>query len=101
GGSRKRRAPMKPLNPVRPSDQRTIPLLLAEPSSDAAVSSGPSPTAPALLPPASPTLHLIGAGKVGRAFLRLLADLPLRLIAVSDTSATLFSREGLDARALA
>jgi homoserine dehydrogenase len=64
---------------------------VAGPTSDAACSSGPSPT----------TLHLIGPGKVGRALLRELADLPVRVVAVSDTTDTVFAREGLDAPALA
>lgn len=64
--------------------------LVAPPSSDAACSSGPSPT-----------VHLIGPGKVGRALLRELSDLPVRIVAVSDTTATVFAREGLDAQALA
>jgi homoserine dehydrogenase len=63
---------------------------LAPPSSDAACSSG-----------TSPTVHLIGPGKVGRALLRELAGLPVRVVAVSDTTATVFAREGLDAPALA
>jgi len=74
-------------------------LLEAPPSRDAAVSSGPSPTA--ATDPS--TLHLIGAGKVGRAFLRRIADaaLPVRLVAVSDRSATVFAPAGLDGRAIA
>ena len=71
---------------VAPSDEN----LVAPPSSDAACSSGPSPT-----------VHLIGPGKVGRALLRELAGLPVRVVAVSDTTATVFAREGLDAPALA
>jgi homoserine dehydrogenase len=63
---------------------------------DAACSSGPSPTT--IVPK---SVHLIGPGRVGRAVLRKLSDLPLRLVAVSDTTATVFSREGLDARAIA
>ena len=42
-----------------------------------------------------PTLHLIGPGQVGRAFLQQCADLPLRVVAVSDSSATVFDRQGL------
>jgi len=46
-----------------------------------------------------PSIHLFGAGKVGRAFLRRLeAD---RLVAATDSRGTVFAREGLDARALA
>lgn len=68
-------------------------LVLANPSRDAACSSGPSPT--------RKSVHLIGPGRVGRAVLRELADLPVKLVAVSDSSATVFAREGLDAHALA
>ena len=50
---------------------------------------------------ASPTLHVLGAGPIGRALLQALADGPFRVVAVSDTSGTLFDRGGLDARALA
>jgi len=67
--------------------------VLANPSRDAACSSGPSPT--------RKSVHLIGPGRVGRAVLRELADLPVRLVAVSDSTATVFAREGLDAHALA
>ena len=67
--------------------------VLAIPSRDAACSSGPSPT--------TKSVHLIGPGRVGRAVLRELADLPVRLVAVSDSTATVFAREGLDAHALA
>ncbi len=52
--------------------------------------------------PAIPTIHLLGPGKVGRAFLDRIARLPhLRLIAVSDSTATLFDPRGLDPRAIA
>jgi homoserine dehydrogenase len=67
--------------------------VLANPSRDAACSSGPSPT--------TKSVHLIGPGRVGRAVLRELADLPVKLVAVSDSTATVFAREGLDAHALA
>lgn len=46
------------------------------------------------------TLHLLGAGKVGRAFLRGLGP-EQRLVAVSDRSGTIFSSAGLDPRELA
>ncbi len=49
----------------------------------------------------SPTLHLVGAGQVGQAFLRLLAEKPLQLIGISDSSATLHDADGLSALALA
>ena len=44
----------------------------------------------------SPTVHLVGPGRVGRAFLRELAASPARLVAVSDSAATVFRRGGLD-----
>lgn len=47
------------------------------------------------------TVHLVGPGRVGRQFLELLAEQALRLIAVSDRSATVCDRSGLDAQALA
>ena len=49
----------------------------------------------------SPTVHLVGAGKVGQAFLRLLADTPLRLRAVTDSAATVCAPAALDAVRLA
>jgi homoserine dehydrogenase len=72
-----------------------VPPLPSPPSLDAACSSGTSPT------PA--TLHLIGAGNVGRALLRRLADLerPVRIVAASDRSGTVFAPKGLDPRELA
>jgi homoserine O-acetyltransferase len=48
-----------------------------------------------------PTLHVIGAGPIGRSLLRVLGETPYRVLAVSDSSATLFDRNGLDSRALA
>lgn len=47
------------------------------------------------------TLHLLGPGRVGRALLPLLADLPLRVVAISDTTATAFDRLGLPLDAIA
>lgn len=44
----------------------------------------------------SPTLHLIGPGAVGRAFLGLIDGLPFRLVGVSDSSATVHDARGLD-----
>ena len=60
----------------------------AAPCDDAWLSSGPSPT-----------LHLLGLGKVGRAFLRRLPDGVL-LVGATDRSATAFDPKGLDAEAL-
>lgn len=48
-----------------------------------------------------PSLHVIGAGPIGRSLLRVLERTPYRVLAVSDSSATLFDRNGLDGRALA
>lgn len=49
----------------------------------------------------SPTLHLIGAGVVGSALLELLPALPARLVALSDSTATVHARAGLPCRELA
>lgn len=46
------------------------------------------------------TIHLLGAGKVGREFLLQLSATPHRLIAVTDSTATVFSKEGLSPRAI-
>lgn len=48
-----------------------------------------------------PSIHVIGAGPIGRALLRALETAPYRVLAASDTSGTLFDRRGLDPRALA
>ncbi len=42
-----------------------------------------------------PNLHLIGPGQVGRAFLQQLDGLSLTVVAVSDSTATVFDRAGL------
>jgi homoserine dehydrogenase len=44
----------------------------------------------------SPTLHLLGPGAVGRALLRQLAGGPYRVVAVTDSTATLHDASGLD-----
>src|SRR5687768_16731028 len=49
----------------------------------------------------SPTVHLLGAGKVGRAFLEQLPASGCRLVAVSDSRATVHDRAGLAPLALA
>jgi homoserine dehydrogenase len=46
------------------------------------------------------TLHLVGPGRVGRALLPLVRKLPLRIVAWSDRSATVFDRSGLPLPAL-
>ncbi len=46
--------------------------------------------------PGLPSLHLLGPGRVGRALLRRLAGLPVRLAAVTDSRGTLHSERGLD-----
>ena len=53
---------------------------------DAYHTSGPSPTGPVA------SVHLVGAGKVGRAFLDLLPTTALRLRGVTDSSGTMCSR---------
>lgn len=67
-------------------------LAVSPPSRDAACSSGPSPTAR--------SAHLIGLGRVGRALLTLPEQSPVRFIAASDRSATVYAADGLDAEAL-
>lgn len=59
---------------------------------DAFQTSGTSPTAA--------TVHLLGPGAVGRAFLERLAQSRHKLVAVTDTTGTLFNHDGLDARAI-
>ncbi|MBK7641908.1 MAG: hypothetical protein IPJ19_02485 [Planctomycetes bacterium] len=56
-------------------------------------SSGTSPGTPA-------SLHLIGLGQVGRAFLRRVDARFVHLVAASDSSGTLVDRRGLDAATL-
>lgn len=67
--------------------------VLAAPATDAYRSSGQSPGVR--------TLHLLGPGAVGRAFLRQLAGLPVRVVAISDSTATVFDRRGLPLAAVA
>lgn len=68
----------------------------AKASSDAFLSTGLSPGASQRREPKR-TVHLVGPGQVGRAFLRQLANADLRLVAVSDRSGTVFQREGVAA----
>src|SRR5690606_31899650 len=49
----------------------------------------------------SPTVHLLGAGAVGRALLEQLAQSHLRLVAVTDSSGTIHDRAGIDAGRIA
>ncbi len=67
----------------------------AEPARDAFRSSGQSPGVR--------TLHLVGPGQVGRSWLRQLAAaaLPARVVAITDSSATVFDRAGVAADAIA
>ncbi|MCB9886971.1 MAG: hypothetical protein H6838_15875 [Planctomycetes bacterium] len=60
-------------------------------------SSGQSPGAA----PRQPRLHLVGVGKVGREVLARVAGLPACLVAVTDSSGTLYAGEGVDAAAVA
>jgi len=60
-----------------------------------------SPIVPTYSPSSIPTLHLVGPGKVGRAFLERIARLPLRLLAVSDSTGTLFDSRGIEPQAVA
>jgi homoserine dehydrogenase len=45
-------------------------------------------------------VHLIGPGQVGRAFLRRARSLPVSVVAISDSTATVFDRAGLDVEAV-
>ncbi len=60
----------------------------AAPADDNFRSSGQSPGAVR-------TLHLVGPGEVGRSFLQQCARLPVRVVAISDSTATVFDRGGL------
>ncbi len=71
-----------------PHDPRPQPTGPAASSGDAFHSSGQSPGR-------TRTLHLLGPGQVGRAFLQQLGELPVRVVAISDARATVFDREGL------
>jgi homoserine dehydrogenase len=64
---------------------------LGQCTADAATAGSPQPL----------TLHLVGVGQVGRCFLRQLAGLPVRLVACSDRTATIYDRTGLPAAAIA
>lgn len=70
------------------------------------------PPVPVVAPPApdtvgfrssgsSPTVHLLGAGKVGRAFLQLAPAHGVQVVAVTDASATIYRKDGLPAADLA
>lgn len=50
--------------------------------------------------PGAPTLHLVGPGEVGRRFLQNLGGSPYRVVAVTDSSATVFARGGIDTGAV-
>lgn len=67
-------------------------------AADAYHSSGQSPGPAVTSRPR--TLHLLGPGQVGRALLAQLATLPVRVVAVSDSTATAFDRDGLPVEAL-
>ncbi|HEX6810999.1 MAG TPA: hypothetical protein VF384_05180 [Planctomycetota bacterium] len=45
-------------------------------------------------------MHLIGPGQVGRAFLRRAVALPVSVVAISDSTATVFDNRGLDVEAV-
>lgn len=92
--SDRERKPGAPRTPTTPSET-------AAAASDAYLSTGLSPGASddgSTSGAKIPTLHLVGPGQVGRAFLRQLqqrAPAPVRVVAVSDRSGTVFHREGL------
>lgn len=69
----------------------------AKASSDAFLSTGLSPGS---REGAFRTVHLIGPGQVGRAFLRQFARDDLRVVAVSDRTASVFDRVGVDRSAI-
>lgn len=50
--------------------------------------------------PRAATLHLLGPGRVGSSFLRQLHDLPVRVVAVSDTGGTVHDGNGIDVDAM-
>ncbi|MFT4841384.1 MAG: homoserine dehydrogenase [Planctomycetota bacterium] len=97
---RSNREHLVPLAPI-PGVASTVTETAAA-SNDAFLSTGLSPgqsqqAKPSQAPPVT-TLHLIGPGQVGRAFLQQLQARQLeslRLVAVSDRSGTVFQREGL------
>ena len=62
---------------------------------------GTSPTTGVSRRPRYDTVHLLGAGPVGRAFLERVAASPRTLVAVTDSTATVCDPSGLDARAIA
>ena len=95
--------PSSPRPATVPTD--TLPRAAAEtaagPSRDAFHSSGQSPgQSPGPSSAAVRTLHLLGPGQVGRALLTRLAALPVRVTAISDSTATVFDRGGLPIAAL-
>ncbi len=51
--------------------------------------------------PGRRALHLVGPGAVGRQFLRLVQDGQFCVVAVTDSTATVFDRDGLDVAAIA
>ena len=67
-------------------------------TSDAYRTSGPSPTQRART---GNTVHVLGPGAVGRHVLTRLAETHRRVVAVSDSTATVFAAHGLDAAAIA
>src|SRR5688572_25480434 len=87
-----------PAAPTAASARRSSPLSAATASTeprdtDGFRSSGQSP--------GRRSLHLVGPGAVGRAFLRQLAGVPVNVVAVTDSSATVFDRAGLPLEAIA
>ena len=63
---------------------------------DAFRTTGTSPTVPTLRFRAYDTVHLVGPGAVGRALLARLAGDRRRVVAVTDSSATVFDTGGID-----
>lgn len=84
-----------PGSPFPPADPRGISASTASslgPDTVGFRSSGQSP--------GRPTLHLVGPGAVGRAFLAQCRALPILVVAASDSTATVYDRTGLDVDAL-
>ncbi|MGB3968980.1 MAG: hypothetical protein WBO45_19765, partial [Planctomycetota bacterium] len=90
-----RPAPLPVVPPHDPSSQER-PLQAAPPARDAFRSSGQSPGGP----PRTRSLHLIGPGAVGRSFLQQLGALPVKVVAISDRTATVFDRGGVPVESL-
>jgi homoserine dehydrogenase len=87
--------------PAVPHDPGSLPQASSSPSGDAFRSSGQSPGQQSPGQPSGQrTLHLIGPGAVGRAFLQQVGTLPVNVVAISDSTATAFDKRGLPVAAI-